>query len=664
MVVDDKKTGHRHVYPTFAEGYKLIECVGRGSEGSVWRAMCIPTKKDVAIKIIDLESLPSASIAEIHQQIQAMYSCSQHSHVVRYYTSFVHGSSLWCVMKYLSGGSCSDIMRLCHPAGLEEAAIKIILKDTLKALDYFHSNGRIHRDIKAGNIIISETGSVKVADFGVSGSLLVEQLRTTLCGSPCWMAPEVMLRAWKEGREQSDGYDYAVDIWSLGITALELAKGRPPFAEFAPSRVFSMVVQNPPPALDDETASRKKFSGNFKDFIAQCLQKDPQMRPSAAKLLKHKFFKGKKSRDYLVSNVLAGLPSQSERSSMMSINQSLPVMQPSGASDKIGWNFDDQEDPLALLAASLESTTLLGTSTTSQQSIEDHESDGSSCDESFFDEYFGTPAAPSNTMNCREFPRENFAGLGPAPFAATPSNTMQTREILREAFSQFPGGLPPATPSNTMQSQDFAMEDFASKFPSGLPPSTPANTMQAQDFALENFANFPSQSPATPVEDFALEDFTTFPSAHPPATPANTMQGHDFSKEHFAKFPSLLPAYGIPVTPANTLQAVDFAKEDFAEFPTSSSPIPATPANTMQSRDFAKEEFGGLPSVISPTPTPANTMQSADFEEEIFPDFPVLGQSFTPAPTPMNTLEKSHFLDVDEVSYDSSSDDESDDGEF
>jgi serine/threonine-protein kinase OSR1/STK39 len=636
MVVDDKKTTQRRVYPTFAEGYKLIECVGRGSEGSVWRAMCIPTKKDVAIKIIDLESLPSASIAEMHQQIQAMYSCSQHSHVVRYYTSFVHGTSLWCVMKYLSGGSCSDIMRLCHPSGLEEAAIKIILKDTLKALDYFHQNGRIHRDIKAGNIIISETGSVKVADFGVSGSLLVEQLRTTLCGSPCWMAPEVMLRAWKEGREQSDGYDFAVDIWSLGITALELAKGRPPFAEFAPSRVFSMVVQNPPPALDDETAQRKKFSANFKDFVSLCLQKDPASRPNAAKLLKHKFFKGKKSREYLVSTVLADLPSQSERSSMMSINQALPVMQPSGASDKAGWNFDDQsEDPIALLAESLESATFLGTSTTSQQSIEDHESDGSSCDESFFDEYFG--AAPSNTMHCREFSRGEFEGLPPALPPATPANTMQARDFSAADLPGFPSAAPPATPSNTMQAQDFTLENFAN-FP-GLPPATPANTMQPQDFALEGFAEFPS--------------------GRPPATPANTMQGHDFALEHFAKFPSSLP----PATPANTLQAGDFAKTDFADFPTSSSPIPPTPSNTMQSRDFAKEEFYGLPSVISPAPTPANTMQSGDFEEEIFPDFPVLGQSYPSAPTPMNTLEKSHFLDVEDISY-ATSDDESSDDEF
>jgi len=409
MVVDDKKVAReRRTYPTFAEGYKLLECVGRGSEGSVWRAMCIPIKKEVAIKIIDLESLPTSSIEEIHQQVQAMYSCSMHPHVVRYYTSFVHGHSLWWVMKYLSGGSCSDIMRFGHPKGLDENAIKIILKDTLKALDYFHANGRIHRDIKAGNIIISQTGSVQVADFGVSGSL-VEQLRTTLCGSPCWMAPEVMLRAWPQGRESS-GYDYAVDIWSLGITALELAKGRPPFSEYAPSRVFSMVVQNPPPALDDSTSTspKHKFSSSFKDFVSLCLQKDPSLRPSASKLLKHKFFRNKKSREYLVNTVLSQLPPLEERSCMLDIPQTLPVMKPPENSEKIHWNFSDETVDSAL-NNSCESTEVLGTSTTSQSGV-GGDTDGSFPEASFLDEP-EVGRTPANTMNSADFLNEVFEDL-------------------------------------------------------------------------------------------------------------------------------------------------------------------------------------------------------------------------------------------------------------
>lgn len=404
MVADDKKC-LRRVYPTFAEGYKLLECVGRGSEGSVWRAMCIPTKKDVAIKIIDLERMPTSAIEDLQQQIHTMYSCSMHPHVVRYYTSFVHGQSLWCVMKYLSGGSCSDVMRFGHTQGLDEAAIKIIIKDTLKALEYFHANGHIHRDIKAGNIVISETGSVQVADFGVSGSV-IEQLRTTLCGSPCWMAPEVMKRAWPQGKHES-GYDASVDIWSLGITALELAKGRPPLSEFAPSRVFSMVVNNPPPSLDDPK-EKKKFSSSFKDFISLCLQKDPTKRPSAPVLLKHKFFKGKKSRDYLVNNVLAHLPPLNERS-CVNVDQTPPAMLSHGVPTSTNWDFGTIRDPNEpLYANSFESSSYLSTSSgmassggQSYGATSNSLSDGSSYDDSsFFDEWFAAPT-PANTLNTK-----------------------------------------------------------------------------------------------------------------------------------------------------------------------------------------------------------------------------------------------------------------------
>lgn len=411
MVVDDKKTSRR-AYPTFAEGYKLLECVGRGSEGSVWRALCIPIKKDVAIKIIDLERMPITAIEDLQQQVQTMYSCSMHPHVVRYYTSFVHGQSLWCVMKYLSGGSCSDIMRYGHTSGLDEAAIKIILKDTLKALEYFHANGHIHRDIKAGNIVISETGSVQVADFGVSGSV-IEELRTTLCGSPCWMAPEVMKRAWPQNKQES-GYDSSVDIWSLGITALELAKGRPPLSEFAPSRVFSMVVNNPPPSLDDK--EKKRFTNAFKDFISLCLQKEPTKRPTASALLKHKFFKGKKSRDYLVNTVLAQLPPLNERSSA-NVDQTPPVIT-NAQGETPNWDFDNDPNEL-VYTNSFESTSCLSTSTSmasvgqSLDATSSFEEESSYCDTSFFDEWFAAPT-PANTMNAKmdpEFARSIFDDL-------------------------------------------------------------------------------------------------------------------------------------------------------------------------------------------------------------------------------------------------------------
>eukprot|EP00026_Physarum_polycephalum_P005841 Phypoly_transcript_05880.p1 GENE.Phypoly_transcript_05880~~Phypoly_transcript_05880.p1 ORF type:complete len:419 (+),score=59.78 Phypoly_transcript_05880:371-1627(+) len=393
-------------YPTFAEGYKLLECVGKGSEGSVWRALCIPMKKEVAIKIIDLESMPTSALEELREQIHLMYLCSMHPHVVRYYTSFVNAGSLWCVMKYLSGGSCSDILRCAHTRGLDEAAIKIILKDVLKALEYLHANGRIHRDIKAGNIVISKTGRVQVADFGVSGSV-VEQLRTTLCGSPCWMAPEVMLRAWPGSK--ASGYDDSVDIWSLGITALELAKGRPPLADCAPSRVFSLVVKNPPPALED--VEKRKFSSHFKDFVSLCLQKDPSKRPSASRLLKHKFFKGKKSRDYLVSAVLSQVPPAEER---LPLPSESPVIHSHGPNENGNWwdfEADAVEPGEASCLSSFESTSnLLNTSVSSPAlSLGTGLSRGSSYydEDEFFHDWFDAPT-PANTLHQEDFATEEF----------------------------------------------------------------------------------------------------------------------------------------------------------------------------------------------------------------------------------------------------------------
>ncbi|WRX29022.1 Protein kinase domain - like 10 [Theobroma cacao] len=188
-------------------------------------------------------------------------------------------------MPFMSEGSCLHRMKTGYPDGFEEAAIASILKETLKALDYLHRQGHIHRDVKAGNILLDNNGTVKLADFGVSACMFDsgdrQRSRNTFVGTPCWMAPEVM--------QPGTGYNSKADIWSFGITALELAHGHAPFSNYPPMKVLLMTIQNAPPRLDQDCD--RKFSKSFKDMVAMCLVKDHTKRPTAEKLLKHSFFK-------------------------------------------------------------------------------------------------------------------------------------------------------------------------------------------------------------------------------------------------------------------------------------------------------------------------------------------------------------------------------------
>ncbi|XP_073118438.1 uncharacterized protein [Henckelia pumila] len=186
--------------------------------------------------------------------------------------------------------------------GFEESAIGAILKETLKALDYLHSHGHIHRDVKAGNILMDGDGEVKLADFGVSVCMFDrgdrQRSRNTFVGTPCWMAPEVL--------QPGTGYDFKADIWSFGITALELAHGHAPFSKYPPMKVLLMTIQNAPPGLDYDRD--KRFSKSFKEMVAMCLVKDQTKRPTAEKLLKHSFFKNAKPPELSVKKLFANLP--------------------------------------------------------------------------------------------------------------------------------------------------------------------------------------------------------------------------------------------------------------------------------------------------------------------------------------------------------------------
>ncbi|XP_017287005.1 serine/threonine-protein kinase 4-like [Kryptolebias marmoratus] len=263
------------------EVFDVLEKLGEGSYGCVFKANYKETGEIVAIKQVPVES----DLQEIIKEISIMQQC--HSpHVVRYYGSYFKNSDLWIVMEYCGGGSVSDIIRIRNKT-LTEEEIATVLQSTLKGLEYLHFMRKIHRDIKAGNILLNNEGQAKLADFGVAGQLTDTMAkRNTVIGTPFWMAPEVI---------QEIGYNCVADLWSLGITAIEMAEGKPPYADIHPMRAIFMIPTNPPPTFRNPDL----WSANFQDFVSQCLVKNPENRATATQLLQHPFIKSAKPNSIL-----------------------------------------------------------------------------------------------------------------------------------------------------------------------------------------------------------------------------------------------------------------------------------------------------------------------------------------------------------------------------
>jgi len=254
------------------ERFELQTRIGKGAYGYVCKAIDKVDGQSVAIKVINLEDAGD-EVDDVHQEIAVMsnMNCPQ---LTKYFSSYVLGENLWIIMEYLEAGSLLDIIKESGP--LLEPHVAYIMRELLSALAYLHSERKIHRDVKAGNVLVAGDGSIKLADFGVTGQLTDSiDKRQTKVGTPFWMAPEVICQS---------AYDGCADVWSAGITAIELCKGAPPYANrIHPFQAILLIPKNPPPVLDGA------YSEEFKDFVSCCLVKDPAKRPSAATLLRHPF---------------------------------------------------------------------------------------------------------------------------------------------------------------------------------------------------------------------------------------------------------------------------------------------------------------------------------------------------------------------------------------
>jgi len=249
--------------------------IGEGAAGEVFFALHSRTKQKVAIKKM---ALNSESLKLIITEISIMKT-SRHPNIVEYIDSYIVGDQLWVVMEYMGGGCLTEILEQFEHVQLTEAQIALVCKETIRALIYIHSLHRIHRDIKSDNILLSDGGEVKIADFGYAAQLTQQnQKRNTVVGTPYWMAPELIR-----------GHDYGikVDIWSLGIMVMEMAEGEPPYMEYPPLRALFLITTKGIPDLKEPG----KWSDDFKDFLSKCLIKEVDARPDAKTLNNHPFIR-------------------------------------------------------------------------------------------------------------------------------------------------------------------------------------------------------------------------------------------------------------------------------------------------------------------------------------------------------------------------------------
>ena len=253
--------------------FDLIELVGQGNYGRVYKAIHKKTGKIYSAKIAYIEK--ANEVDSFKKEIHILSQCNN-QYIVHYYGSYIKGHQIWIILEFCDGGSLYELIKIL-PRNLNEEEIASLIHMILKGLIFLHENKKIHRDIKSENILLTHEGIAKLADFGVSTQLMHSfSKKITKIGTPFYMSPEVIMQ---------NKYDYKCDIWSLGITSIEMAEGEPPFSKVKGYWVLKKIITHPPKGLKN----KEKWSKEFNDFVEKCLIYEPEKRPSAKELLEHPF---------------------------------------------------------------------------------------------------------------------------------------------------------------------------------------------------------------------------------------------------------------------------------------------------------------------------------------------------------------------------------------